>query len=187
MVRSLIIAAALAGAVTTLPRAHAQDEAQVPTITQCGEILAGLMTLSDGYYATDKDGKAIIGQDGKAVKVPYKLGKLRLPIAADITLLRGVLKDAEEARVAMVKEMIPDMPDVGPDPLSPSEEYRRYTRSDKYKKFDEAYKAMMSSGPVGARLTLARIKEADLKIGDDPGQNPVPPIALSQLEPILDR
>lgn len=161
-------------------------EPETPTVQQCSEILAGLLTLSDGYYGTDKDGKVITGQDGKAVKIPYKLGKLRLPIATNITLLRGVLKDAEDARQALVRELIPDLPDIGADPLNPVKEYRDYMKTEKYKKFMDAYTANMTAPPPGAKITLARIKSEDLKVGDAPADNPIPPITLSQLGPILE-
>lgn len=179
-----LTAAAIATSLFVSP-ILAADDPPTPTITTLGEILNGLVVLSDGHYAVDKDGKVVSGADGKAVKVPFKLGKYRMTIASNITLLRGVLKDVEDARQALIRENIPDIPDVG-DPQNSSKEYRDYLRSDKYKQFEEAYKAMANS-PPGTKITLARIKLDDLKVGDDPGQNPIPPVALSQLDPILDK
>ncbi len=175
MIRNAILASAVVGAMMSAAPLKAED--QTYTVQQCNEILNGLAALSEGYVALDKD--------GKQVKLQYKLGATRIPIATNITLLKNILKGADDARLDLIKKWIPDAPDPGADGNNP--EYKRFLQSDAYKHFNEEYVKMMAAPPPGVTVQLAHIKESDLKIGDSKDENPIPPILLSQLAPILDR
>lgn len=150
----------------------AESEKQY-TLQQFNEILSGLIALSDGYMTVDKD--------GKQVKLQYKLGASRIPIASNMTLLRGILKSADEARVDLIKKYLPD---TQPDPGTP--EWNIFVKTDGYRNFTKAYSDMMNSPAPGLKVELARIKVKDLNIGDDKDQNAISPVVIAQIEPILD-
>lgn len=158
---------------STIPLTVNAEEQHTYTILQINEILTGLSTLSDGYTALDAD--------KKQVKLQYRLGATRIAIATNMTLLRNILKAADEARVDLIKKYLPE---TQPSPGTP--EWNTFTQSEGYKNFTSEYTKMMNSPPPGVKVELARIKVKDLNIGDSDKENAISPVILTQIEPILD-
>lgn len=130
------------------------------TITKCLQVYGALSSL-DGWQKT---------VDGKPVTVPYKLGgPVRFQIAQAITALRPFQESTEKARMALLQEI-----GGGKQIEAGSPELTRLNAE--YTKVIEA--------PCG--VAMPRIKLSDLKLGDDEGQNPIPPGVLSLLMPVID-
>lgn len=133
------------------------------TNAQCQEIAAGLSGL-DGYT------KVIKEKDGeRAVIVPYKLGALRVTISQTISTLRSRNNATEDARKALIVEIS------GGAPILPD--------TPQWYKFMDEWKKVLAR-PCGVQI--ARIKIGDLKLGDGPDDNPIPPSVLSLIQPMLD-
>lgn len=170
MKRIILAMAILATSVLVVTPSFAGDEKV--TLQQYNEIMSGLAALGDGYVVLDAD--------KKQVKIQYKLGASRIPIATNLTLLRNVMKAADEARIDLVRKYIPVQPEQG------TLEWNKFIQSDEYRNFSSEYNLMMSSPPPGVTLNLSHLKLNDLHVGDGPSENAIPPVILTQLAPILD-
>lgn len=173
MKQHLIIASVLLALGTSAGAGPGPAEKPL-TLSQYNEILNGLATLSDGYTALDKD--------GKQVKLQYRLGATRVPVSMNLTALRNLLKGLDDARIDLVRKYFGETP----APSQGTPEWEKFTQTDAYKRFTIEYSALLNSPPQGVEVKLAHIKIEDLKIGDDTNQNPISPLVLAQIEPILD-
>jgi len=135
------------------------------TVGQCLDILAGLNALNFvGQQLADQ--RQVPPTDAR----PYKLGATRLTLALDMAALRPIADATEKARQGLLNEIGSGKP-IAPN----SEESKRF--------FEKWQDTLNAPCPV----TLGRIKAADLKIGDGPDDNPIPPAVLSALVPIIDQ
>jgi hypothetical protein len=165
-----LIAAAFAVALLSVP-AFAGDAPKKLTLSECINLRAALRAL-DSYQGVDKDGKSSPQQ--------YKLGALRGPIALDALALDTVIKAGDEARVALVTELLPKGV-----PNEHSKEYTDFVANNPdYKKFIAEYQIMLAAPQS---IDIPHIKLSDLKIGDAPDGNPIPTDVITALAPILDR
>jgi hypothetical protein len=171
--KRLLIAVAAILATVGLARADdaAKPEPHKLTLQECQNIRQGLRIL-DGYTGVDKD--------GKSVPMQYKLGALRGTIALDAMDLDMMIKAGDEARLKLVKEILPDgTPQLG------TKEYADFAAHDpNYKKFVEAYQKILDAPQP---VTIPHIKLEQLHLGDPPDGNPIPTDALTLLAPILER
>jgi len=166
---AIVLAAMLAS--TT---AFAQAKPKL-TVLQALTLLAGLRSL-DGHQV------AVKGANGQetAVTVPWEFnsGSLRATIAGDITLLLQVEKSTEDARQAIVREILAKMPEdkAGHKPtmIPPG--------SPEYEDFQKQYTELLNhDSPISEQL--ARIKVSKLKLD----KNEISVTSLSALSPILDQ
>lgn len=155
------LAIAVAALTMAVLPAHAGEKL---TISQCLEINAGLAAL-DHYDAVIRD-----GDKDRVVPKQYKLGAVRITIALNMAALRSVVEATEKARRGIIDEITGGkMPDVG---------------SAEFKEADAKFRAVTESL---CNITPGRIRVADLKLGDGPDENAIPPSALAGLAPILDQ
>lgn len=172
--------AMLAAALALSTPAPAADAPKL-TLQQCGDILTALTALSDGrYQAVDKAGQPVIDKAGNAVMLPYRLGGQRMTIALNMDVLRGVVQAGDQARVGLVREILPN----GTPPVG-TPEFAKFQASDPaYKRFLDEYQKLLDA-PQG--VVPGRLKLADLDVGDAPDHNPIPPTVLQPLLPIIER
>lgn len=167
-----LAAAALA---LLLAASAALGEAARPKITVADalSLLAALRNL---------DGRAVVAKrDGvdTTVVVPWDFasGSLRMRIARAITALAAVERDTEEARKAVLTEIMAKMP--------PDKEGRRPTMipggTPEFDDFQRQIEGILRAPAAGADA-LPRIKVGELKLD----RNEIPVTALSALSPILD-
>jgi hypothetical protein len=131
------------------------------TVSECLNVLAGLNALD---YSGEQLGTRAVGLDGKTV-VPagtrqYTLGAARMTIALDIAALRHVADAMQIVSDGLLRENAKSQQD--------------YTA--------QWHKALEQ--PCDARLQ--RLKQSDLKIGDGPNDNQIPPGVLSAIVSIID-
>jgi len=130
------------------------------TVAKCLQVYGALSSL-DTYQ------KMV---DGKPVAVPYRLGgAVRFTIAQAITSLRSLADATEKTRMQLLQEV------GGGKQIEPG--------SPELTKLNAEYTKVIEA-PCGA--TIPKIKLSDLKLGDDEGQNPIPPGTLSLLMPVID-
>ena len=140
--------------------AFAQDRL---TVGKCLEIANGLDQL-DGYPRVIKD-----GEKETTVQQQYKLGSVRYTIALNMAALKPVRESAERARQQIIvdinggKTVMPNSPEMV--------------------RFLAEYQKVLDKP---CEVTPGHIKVSDLKLGDGPTENAVPPSVLSVLYPILD-
>jgi hypothetical protein len=157
------MAALLAGlaimALLMAPTKARADENPL-TIAKCLQVYAALSSL-DGYQKVVAD---------KPVTVPYRFGgPVRFSIAQAITALRPFQESTEKARLALLQEIGKGKP------IEPG--------SPELAQLNTEYTKVIES-PCGA--SVPKIKLSELKLGDDDGQNPIPPGTLSLLMPVID-
>lgn len=151
-----IILAAILG-LGLAPAARAE---QGMTVGKCLQVYGALSAL-DGYQKVVAD---------KPTTIPYKFsGTVRFTIAQAITTLRPFSDSAEKTRVQLVTDI-----GGGKTIEAGSPELGRLTTE--YLKVLDA--------PCGVQFV--KIALSDLRLGDDEGQNPIPPGVLSLLMPIID-
>ncbi len=151
--------------------AYAADVPKKLTLQECIVLRSALRAL-DGYQGFDKDGKSAPQQ--------YKLGALRGPIALDALALDMVIKAGEEARLGLIRELLPKSV-----PQPNTKEYAEFVaHDDGYKKFVAEYQKILDAPQS---IDIPHIKLSDLKIGDAPDGNPIPTDVITALAPILDR
>lgn len=159
-----VVATAGAGRAQELPPAL-----QKPTITvaQALSMLQALRNL-DGRQVIVK---APSGAD-TVVMVPWDLnsGALRMKVATDIVILTAIEKAADEARIAIVRDI---QRASGLSSLQPG--------TAEMESFLRQYSDVLNA-PADNVSLLARIKTTDLKLD----KNEIPVTALSALMPILD-
>lgn len=145
--------------------AVAQDPPATPhlTVGQCVQALSGLLAL-DKYEKVIKDGAG-----EKTVTVQYKLGVARFAVARAISVLRPVAEDVEKARLGLLAEV------TGGKPVQPN--------SEQLARLNDEY-AKVLSRPCS--VEIPKLKLADLRPGDGPNDNPIPPSVLASLLPIIE-
>lgn len=151
--------AILAAAVSAALLAPAAAEPL--TVAGCLNVLQGLRAL-DGYDVPAADPKAAPSRK------TYKLGALRFPIALNIAALSKVEDAVSKTRQALVTEAGGDVKVREPD-------NQAHVISELQKLLDKP-----------CDVTPARMKLADLRLGDGPEENAIPLSALSQMAPIID-
>lgn len=170
LVVALVASAAIAGPATGQARPSLN-------VAQALSLLSALRNL-DGHQVTVKNN----GQDA-VIMQPWDFGSgiLRLKIANDITILAAVEKSADDARLAVIKEVIKNMAPVV-DKDGKSIPATKVTDSQAgLDDFSRQYADVLDQPAKGAD-DLARIKASDLKLE----RNEIPVTALSALAPILD-
>lgn len=158
-----LIAAALAIAGT----APLSAEPKKPPLTNA-EALSMLQALRnlDGRITVVKQ-----GDKDTTVMVPWEFGSgtLRLRIARNVTALAAVEKAIEDARLAIVKEILKGS---GPD----------VTTVPEGAPMDSFRKQVADMLGQGAAVDLSRIRASELRLD----KNEIPVTVLSGLSPILD-
>jgi hypothetical protein len=154
--------------LTPVPAAFA-DEAAPITIRDALALATALRNLDGRMQVVKQAG----GAEG-TVMVPWEFGSgaLRLRIANDLALVTAVEKKAEDARVAIVKEVLRKM---GPGAVG----FQQGT--PEYDDFMRQYNEVLDGPAPGAR-DLSRIKASELKLD----KNEIPVTVLQALRPILD-
>ena len=145
------------------------------TNLQALTLLAGLRSL-DGHQV------AVKGTNGQeiAITVPWEFssGSLRATIAGDIYLLTGVEKSTDDARQAIVREILAKMP----EDKAGHKQTIIPPGSAEYEEFQKQYAELLNhDSPISEQL--ARIKVSKLKLD----KNEIPVTSLSALSPILDQ
>ena len=152
--------------VFPIPVAFAAEAPKL-TVAQTLSLLTALRNL-DGHQVVVKNN----GQDVIMMQ-PWDFGSglLRLKIANDITIAAAVEKGLDDARLAIMKEILKDKP--GTTSLQPDTP----EMAEFVKQYGEAI-----SAPAKGVQDLAHIKASELKLD----KNEIPVTALSALQPILD-
>jgi hypothetical protein len=173
MLRNLIAAAA-AAVIVTVSAAAAQDAAtKKPPLTNA-DALSMLQALRN------LDGRTVVvnqpGGNKTSVMMPWDFGSgtLRLRIARNVTALAAVEKSIEDARVAIVREILKKEAagaDGAQQTINPG--------TPAYETFSRQIAEMLSQP---AAVDLSRIRASELKLD----KNEIPITALSALGPILD-
>jgi hypothetical protein len=132
------------------------------TVAQCLNVLNGLNSLN---YAGQQLGEPKPPADAKQ----YKLGELRGTISFNIAALAQTSDATQRARTALVKE-------AGGGEIKPG--------TPEMERFLAAFQVVLDK-PCDAKL--ARFKLSELRLGDEPDRNAIPPSVLGALEPIIDR
>ena len=138
---------------------------------QALSMLSALRNL-DGHVVVIKQN----GTDTQ-VMVPWEFasGTLRLRIARNITALTAVEKSIDDARQAIVKEILKGMPpDKDGKPAT--------TIAPGSPEFEQFQRQITDALNAGAAVDLNRIKASELKLE----KNEIPGTAISALSPIID-
>lgn len=154
---------------TLLSVSPAFAQARPPVSVSQGLVLVGALRALDGRHATVKGSET-------AVMVPYEFGSptLRLRIAKNIALLAQTERAAEEARLAILRDVMGWTSDgvVGNMPTPGTPQHDEFLRR---------FQAMLD-GPVKESEQLARLSASELRLD----KNEIPVTVLSMLIPILD-
>jgi len=143
------------------------------TVEQCISILTGLNALNC-------QGQQLGGQcDPKAPQ--YKLGEARYTIAMDIAGLGPVLNSVQEAQRKYMAEL-PSLPPVETS-KGPSAEYTAKA-AEQQKLIAANQSALLSKA---CNVQPGHLKLSELKLGDGPDQNPIPPSVLAAFSVIVDK
>lgn len=161
-------------AAAALPAA-AQD-AKPLTVEQCIGVLAGLKSLNWAGQQLGEDFKA-----RPADAKQYKLGDARLTIAMDTAALEPILTAYQRSQQGFMSEqpVLPAAADGKPVPPEVQQVIAEQNRAFQKHQLDD----LKQPCPV----TLGRIRSVDLKIGDGPDQNAIPPSVLGAFSPIVDK
>lgn len=161
----LIVTAALAlvspakanEAVAAAPPAPSLTAMSVRT---CLEVLAGLNSLNFVGQMSPQ-------QVQQPSALPYHLGgSIRMTMAFDIAELSKIQTVAQKAQQDFDKELDEKDPAI------------------RQKQLDANWQGIIAAP---CNVTPGRIKESDLRLGDGPNENAIPPSVLSVLVPIIDR
>ncbi len=131
------------------------------TVSQCMLVSRGLSAL-DGVGAT-------LEQAPPPGARQYNLGSLRWTVAKNQAQLQPVIDSFQKARGALLREV-----SGGSDPKPGTPEY------------DRLIARLQEILDKPCDVALARIPLASLKLGDEAGQNQIPPSVLAALAPIVD-
>lgn len=129
------------------------------TISRCLDVAAGLNALD--HYDDAMTGKP----------KQYRLGALRVTIGLNMAALRHVSEAAEKARLGLIAEIGGGKPPQAFDPWEVS-------------KLNEEYRKALDQ-PCDVKP--GRIKATDLRLGDGPEENAIPPSVIAALAPIIDQ
>ena len=139
------------------------------TVEQCVSILTGLNALNcSGMQlggSCDKDAKS------------YKLGEARFTIAMAISALGPVLDAAQQAQRKFILEL-PALPDATKAPDYTEKATKQSAR------ISENWALMMAKP---CNVQPGHLKLSELKLGDGPDQNAIPPSVLAAFAPIVDK
>jgi hypothetical protein len=153
----------------------ADDAKPQLTVEQCINILYGLNSLN---YAGQQFGDP---KQAPADAKQYKLGPARMTIAFNVAALTPILTAAQSAQQGFVREL-PPLPAAEPGkPDSPE----RVDAAAKQNKQAQANWEAIIHAPCP--FVPGHLKEKELKIGDGPDENAIPPSVLGALVPIIDR
>lgn len=160
MNRALTLAVLCGVIVISVQKAEAQTQVQKVDLSVEDAISAyGALRELDGYEAVTDD---------RTVKVPYQLsGALRMKIARDQIILKGVVDTFQVAREGKIQEILKGV-DLGK--ATPEQ------RSEASREVSKMLKAKQS-------LELERLNPEEL-LGPKEA-NPLPPSLLAQLQPLL--
>jgi hypothetical protein len=173
MKRSLIALAALAISTTL---AHTQDAPKQPlTVYECLSIFSGLNSLN--WVGQQLDEPPATKPAGAA---SYKLGDARWTLATDINALKSVYQTAHDAQDGFLREL-PALPPAKDNQNSPE----RVDAAQAQNKAATGNWDSINKKPCS--VVPGHFKDTDLKVGDGPDQNPIPPSVLGALIPIIDR
>jgi hypothetical protein len=145
-----------------LSSSFARGDDKALTLAQCMQIASGLNALN---YAGAQLGGGASPADAKQ----YKLGSLRITIGLYLAALQVPLDGFEKGKRALYLE-------VGEGKPIDKDSPQMTALVDKIQDRLE--------GPCN--VTLPHIKGGDLRIGDGPDQNQIPPGVISALAPIID-
>ena len=155
---------AAAGMLAATSIASAEEPKRL-TVEECVSIYIGLSAL-DSYQRVVKEPSG-----EKIISSQYKLGDARMTVALDMSALKPIAEAANKTRQAILAE-------VGEgEPVKP----------DDQKAIARAQAMFEASMKEPCPITPGRIKLSDLKIGDGPDQNAIPPSVLSAIMPIVDK
>ena len=165
---SAIAFAALVG----MTAAHA-DDLKPLTVEQCINILTGLKSL-------DCVGQQLNGQCAADAK-QYKLGGARYTIGMNIQALTPVLTEYERAQQKYMLEL-PQVPAAEPGKPVPPEAATMKAQQDR-----EAVANQLAMLAKPCIVTIGRLKQSELKLGDGPDQNAIPPSVIAAFGIIVDK
>ena len=165
---------ALAAAMFSATPALAQDKPEL-TVEQC-------ITILNGLNALNCVGQQLGGSCTPDMK-QYKLGDARFTIGANIQALSGVLTIYQRAQQQFMAEL-PPIPLA--DPGKPASPEITMMQADQNKRSIANQIAMLGK-PCVTGSPLLRLKLSELKLGDGPEQNAIPPSVLAAFSPIVDK
>jgi hypothetical protein len=170
---------ALAAVAFSAAPALAQDKATY-TVEQC-------ITILNGLNALNCVGQQLNGSCAPDAK-QYKLGDTRYDIGRDISALTGILTDYQRAQQKFMAELppIPDYDHGSADHPKPVPLEVQQAQADQNKKSITNQIAMLGK-PCVMGGPLLRLKQPDLKMGDNPDQNAIPPSVFAAFSPIVDK
>lgn len=169
--------AAIAAVLCTAPAA-AEDLAKLMTIEQCVTILTGLSSLN---YAGQQLNDGAKAPDGAK---QYKLGPARMSIALDISTLQPILTAAQRAQEDFAAKELPPLPTLSDG----AKDAERAAYAEATAKRQAAITANWTKILLGpCTVAPGRLKASDLNLGDDSGQNQIPPSVLAAISPIIDK
>lgn len=160
--RTLAIALAAAAFTTSV---SAQQPSKPLTVLQC-------LTILKGLDATSCVGKQLDGGACAPDAKQYKLGPLRVTIGMDLARLQDEANVVQRAQNGFAAELPPL------DPKAPD--------ADKIARSNQIQANWNKIIDADCPVTLGRLKQSDLKIGDGPDENAFPPAILGALMPIID-
>jgi hypothetical protein len=160
-----VIAAML---VSSSAYAQSNEPAQL-TVNQCLQVLSGLNALN---YVGQQLPNGGTNEPRPQTTTQYKLGAARMTIALDIAALNAVQNAAQKAQQDIFNEVSGGKPTIQP-----------------YTPERGVYDSRITKEVLEKPCTVSpgRIKAADLKLGDGPDQNSIPPAVLSAILPIIDQ
>jgi hypothetical protein len=158
----IIIAAAAVAAFAS--QAIAADVAKPLTVLQCLTVLKGLSAL--GCVGEQLDGTCT--PDAKQ----YKLGALRLTTGLNISRLQDLANTVQRAQNGFNSEL---------PPLDP-----KASDADKVARGNQIQANWNKLIDAECPVQPGHIKASDLKLGDGPDENAIPPSVLGALAPIID-
>jgi hypothetical protein len=166
------IAAALAASLLACIPAAAED-AKPLTVEQCINILAGLKSL-------DCAGQQLNSQCPADAK-QYKLGDARLTIGMNVAALTPVLTEFQRAQQKYMMEL-PRVPTPEAGKPVPPEVADMRAQQDR-----ESVANQLAMLAKTCNVQLGRLKQSELKLGDGPDQNAIPPSVFAAFSPIVDK
>lgn len=159
-----LVAAALVAAVCS--PAAAADVSKPISVLQCLSVMKGLDAI--GCVGKQLDGQAC-APDAKQ----YKLGPLRVTIGMDLNRLQDLANVVQRGQNGFVAELTP---------LDP-----KATDAEKQARGNQIQANWNKIIDADCPVTLGRLPQAALKIGDGPEENPIPPAVIGALWPIIDQ
>ena len=155
------------------------DDAKPLTVEQCMTVLNGLNSLN---WVGQQLGEGPEKKPADAKQ--YKLGEARFTIALDISSLSPV----RDAYVRGNQQFMAELPPIPPAPegKQPMPEAQQMQADQNRQAI--AYQVATLAKPCPVSLTTSgRLKLQELKLGDGPDQNAIPPSVLAAFSQIVDK